>query len=122
MLVGDDVWCQGFSEPDAGSDLASLSTRAVQGADGQWRITGQKIWTSNAHWAKWCYVLARTSDDRHRGLTFFLVPMDQAGIDEPVVHEHQAEPSLEASWQPGSAADQYEPAPEQGAEPGMEIG
>jgi alkylation response protein AidB-like acyl-CoA dehydrogenase len=81
MLVGDDVWCQGFSEPDAGSDLASLSTRAVQGADGQWRITGQKIWTSNAHWAKWCYVLARTSDDRHRGLTFFLVPMDQAGID-----------------------------------------
>ncbi|HYH49410.1 MAG TPA: acyl-CoA dehydrogenase family protein [Acidimicrobiia bacterium] len=81
MLVGDETWCQGFSEPDAGSDLAALQTRAEPGPGGRFRITGQKVWTSNAHWANWCYVLARTSDDRYRGITFFLVPMDQPGIE-----------------------------------------
>jgi alkylation response protein AidB-like acyl-CoA dehydrogenase len=81
MLVGDETWCQGFSEPDAGSDLASLQTKAEPGPGGRYRITGQKIWTSNAHWANWCYVLARTSADRYRGITFFLVPMDQPGIE-----------------------------------------
>ena len=81
MLVGDETWCQGFSEPNAGSDLASLQTRAEQGPDGRWRITGQKVWTSHARWATWCYVLARTSPDRHRGITFFLVPMDQPGVE-----------------------------------------
>jgi alkylation response protein AidB-like acyl-CoA dehydrogenase len=81
MLVGEETWCQGFSEPNAGSDLAALATRAELGPGGRWRLTGQKIWTSHARWAQWCYVLARTSADRHRGLTYFLVPMDQPGVE-----------------------------------------
>lgn len=80
-LSGADRWCQGFSEPGAGSDLASLRTRARL-ADGQWHIDGQKIWTSNAHEANWIFLLARTSDQpRHRGLTFLLCPLDQPGIE-----------------------------------------
>ena len=81
MLIGDETWCQGFSEPNAGSDLAALQTRADEGPGGRFRITGQKIWTSHARWARWCYVLARTGPDRHRGITFFLVPMDQPGVE-----------------------------------------
>ncbi|MFJ6151419.1 AMP-binding protein [Micromonospora profundi] len=83
ILDGTDVWCQGFSEPGAGSDLAAVQTRAVLGADGRWRLTGQKIWTSNAHLASWIFVLARTGTraERHRGLTFLLVPLDQPGVE-----------------------------------------
>ncbi|MGV9855151.1 acyl-CoA dehydrogenase family protein [Streptomyces sp. NPDC003442] len=79
---GEEVWCQGYSEPDAGSDLAGLRTRAVRDpGESTYRITGQKIWTSLAHEADWCFVLARTEEgsQRHHGLSFLLVPMDQPG-------------------------------------------
>ncbi|MFH8289206.1 acyl-CoA dehydrogenase family protein [Streptomyces sp. NPDC018059] len=77
---GEALWCQGYSEPDAGSDLAGVRTRAVR--DGEtYAVTGQKIWTSLAHEADWCFVLARTEEGSrgHRGLSFLLVPMDQPG-------------------------------------------
>jgi alkylation response protein AidB-like acyl-CoA dehydrogenase len=81
ILAGTERWCQGYSEPDAGSDLANVRTRAVRDAD-QWVIHGQKVWTSLAQVAHWCFVLARTDPDSvgHRGLSFLLVPMDQPGI------------------------------------------
>ena len=80
IVAGDELWCQGYSEPDAGSDLAGVRTMAVrEGA--YYRISGQKIWTSLAHEADWCFVLARTESGsrRHHGLSFLLVPMDQPG-------------------------------------------
>lgn len=82
ILSAEDVWCQGFSEPGAGSDLAGIRTRATVDESGRWHLDGQKIWTSNAHLASWIFVLARTGESggRHRGLTFFLVPLDQPGI------------------------------------------
>jgi alkylation response protein AidB-like acyl-CoA dehydrogenase len=88
ILAGTSLWCQGYSEPDAGSDLAGLRTRAVLGADDQWHIDGQKVWTSLAQFADWCFVLARTDPgaSRHRGLSCLLVPMRQAGIEvRPIV-------------------------------------
>lgn len=81
------VWCQGFSEPGAGSDLASLQTRATRDGD-DFIINGQKIWTSNAHRADWIHVLARSDPDapKHRGISYFLVPMDSPGISiQPIV-------------------------------------
>ena len=76
-----ELWCQGYSEPGAGSDLASVATRATLDA-GRWVITGQKVWTSLAHVADWCFVLARTEPGsaRSQGLSYLLVPMDQPGI------------------------------------------
>ncbi len=81
MLSAEELWCQGFSEPGAGSDLASLRTRAE--ADGRdYRITGQKVWTTFGPWADWIFVLARTdAEDRYGGITFFLMPLDQKGIE-----------------------------------------
>ncbi len=79
IASGDMLWCQGFSEPNSGSDLASLRTRAVL-EDGHYRINGQKIWTSYAGLADTCFLLTRTSDDRKRGITILLVPMDTPGI------------------------------------------
>ena len=82
IVAGTELWCQGYSEPNSGSDLASLGTRAEADGDG-WTLHGQKVWTSLAEISDWCFVLARTHPDapRHRGISCFLVPMDQPGID-----------------------------------------
>jgi alkylation response protein AidB-like acyl-CoA dehydrogenase len=81
ILSGTQVWCQGYSEPDAGSDLAAVRTRAEL-RDGEWHLHGQKVWTSLAHIADWCFVLARTDPqaERHHGLSYLLVPMRQPGV------------------------------------------
>jgi len=82
-----ELWCQGYSEPGAGSDLAAVSTSAeLRG--GQWFINGQKVWTSLAHWAQWCFVLARSEKGsrRHSGLSYLLVPLDQPGVEiRPII-------------------------------------
>ena len=82
MLHGDEVWCQLFSEPAAGSDLAAVQARAVAQDDGGWRLSGQKVWTTNAHFAAFGLLLARTDADvpKHKGLTMFIVPMDAEGV------------------------------------------
>jgi alkylation response protein AidB-like acyl-CoA dehydrogenase len=82
MLHGDEVWCQLFSEPAAGSDLAAIQTRARQAEDGTWSLSGQKVWTTNAHFASFGLLLARTDPDvpKHRGLTMFIVPMDASEV------------------------------------------
>jgi alkylation response protein AidB-like acyl-CoA dehydrogenase len=83
IVAGTEFWCQGYSEPGAGSDLANVKTRAVlDEASGTWRITGQKVWTSLAHESDWCFVIARTEAGSvgHHGLSFLLVPMDQPGV------------------------------------------
>jgi alkylation response protein AidB-like acyl-CoA dehydrogenase len=82
IVDGTELWCQGYSEPDAGSDLANIKTRAeLQGTE--WVISGQKVWTSLAHQAQWCFVVCRTepASVRHRGLSYLLVPMDQEGVE-----------------------------------------
>ena len=84
VLAGTEIWCQGFSEPGAGSDLAGLSTKARLDGD-EWIIDGQKVWTSQAQLSEWIFVLARTGtppgEARHRGISFLLVPLDQPGIE-----------------------------------------
>jgi alkylation response protein AidB-like acyl-CoA dehydrogenase len=82
LLHGDEIWCQLFSEPAAGSDLAGVQARATLQQDGSWRLSGQKVWTTNAHLAAHGMLLARTDPDvpKHKGLTMFIVPMDAEGV------------------------------------------
>ncbi len=82
LLHGDEVWCQLFSEPAAGSDLAAVQTRARQNDDGTWTLNGQKVWTTNAQFASYGLLLARTDADvpKHKGLTMFIVPMNAQGV------------------------------------------
>jgi len=87
IISGTEHWCQGYSEPNAGSDLANVSTRARLSGD-RWLVTGQKTWTSLAQYAQWAFVLCRTdpSSERHAGLSYLLVPMDQQGVEvRPIV-------------------------------------
>ena len=83
MASGEEIWCQGWSEPDAGSDLAGIRSRAVRNAtDDGWRLTGQKTWASRGAFAEWCFGIFRTDPDaeRHRGLTYFLVELASPGV------------------------------------------
>ncbi|MBW2389188.1 MAG: acyl-CoA dehydrogenase family protein [Deltaproteobacteria bacterium] len=83
ILSGETLWCQGYSEPNAGSDLANVQTRAERVGD-EWVLNGQKVWTSGAAWSDWCFVVCRSDPDaapKHRGISYILVPMDQEGIE-----------------------------------------
>lgn len=89
ILDVTELWSQGYSEPNAGSDLANVATTAELDTEGeQWHINGQKVWTSLAHWAQWCFVVARTEkgSKRHAGLSYLLVPLDQPGVEiRPII-------------------------------------
>jgi alkylation response protein AidB-like acyl-CoA dehydrogenase len=106
VLSGEDRWCQGFSEPGAGSDLASVRTRASLDGD-RWVLDGQKLWTSRAREANWIFVLARTEPDapRHKGLSFLLVPMDQPGVDVRPIRALSGESEFNEVFFTGATTD-----------------
>jgi alkylation response protein AidB-like acyl-CoA dehydrogenase len=104
--IGGTVWCQGFSEPEAGSDLAALRTRA-RPVPGGYRVSGQKIWSSNAHLARWCLLLARTDPDapRHRGISYLILDLTESGVDTRPIrtatgHTEFCEIFLDDVWVP----------------------
>jgi alkylation response protein AidB-like acyl-CoA dehydrogenase len=96
MLHADEVWCQLFSEPAAGSDLAGIQSRAKKQDDGSWVLNGQKVWTTNAHFAAFGLLLARTDPDvpKHKGLTMFIVPMDAPGVTIRPLRQISGEPEF----------------------------
>ncbi len=106
LFTGNEIWCQLFSEPAAGSDLAAVTTRAVRDGDG-WRVTGQKVWSTLAHQARWGILLARTdaAAGKHQGLTFFVVDMHQPGVDVRPLRQLTGDAEfnevfLESAWVP----------------------
>jgi alkylation response protein AidB-like acyl-CoA dehydrogenase len=116
MLSCEVMWCQAFSEPGAGSDLASIASRAVVGDDGRWRITGHKIWTSEARWADWCLALVRTDPEapRHRGLSALLFPMTAPGIEVRDIVMSSGEREFAEVFFDGTPADSMLGQPGQG--------
>ncbi len=110
MLHGDEVWCQLFSEPAAGSDLAGIQARAKRQDDGSWRLSGQKVWTTNAQFAAYGLLLARTDPEahKHKGLTMFVVPMDAEGVTIRPLRQISGEPEFnevffdDVALEPGS--------------------
>jgi alkylation response protein AidB-like acyl-CoA dehydrogenase len=97
MASGEEIWCQGWSEPDAGSDLAGIRSRAERApADDGWRLTGQKTWASRGAYAEWCFGLFRTDPgaERHRGLTYFLLATDSPGVTVRPIPQIDGEPGF----------------------------